>query len=253
MHRKGNGTKFIIDRKIFSSDIWWASPWKLKIWIYLLGQANYKENEYMGIRLKRGQLIRSYRTVQKDCAYKIGYRLKKPSLHTIRRIYEELTKDGRITIRKTRQGSLVTIIKYDDFQRFDLRRAQRKDYEGHKGGTVGEQDNKECINDIYICWNEEKIILHKSAEPFENAIKIALKKYPKEEIINAIKNYGFILRGKDYFWYSYRFTLNKFLTITAKTNHIEEFLDLEIAKNNYKKDRSKEDTEEQISEPPALD
>ena len=90
------------------------------------------------------------------------------------------------------------------------------------------------INNIYSIWNDQNIKKHKSIEPFKSAIKIALDKYSEEDIISAINNYAYILKGKDYF-YSYKFILSKFLTITAKTNHIEEFKNLEIAKNNYKK------------------
>jgi len=89
------------------------------------------------------------------------------------------------------------------------------------------------LNTIYIFWNDQNIKKHKSIEPFKSAIKIALDKYSEEDIIIAIKNYAYIINNQDYY-YSYKFTLNKFVTITAKTNHIEEFLDLEIAKNNYK-------------------
>jgi len=142
--RQGNGTKFTIDRKIFSSDIWYSSPWKLKIWIYLLGHANYKDNEYMGIKIKRGQLLRGYRRIAQDCGYKIGYRLKKPSLHTIRRICEELTKEGRIERRTTQGGTLFTICNYEALQPFkkDEGNAEREGL-GNGGGTEGEQDKKE--------------------------------------------------------------------------------------------------------------
>jgi len=114
--REGEGTKFTIDRKIFSSDIWHSSPWKLKIWLYLLGKANHKDGNFMGIPIKRGQLIRSYRTIQKDCSYKVGYRLKKPSLSTISTICEELTKELRIERRSEHGGQVITILNYDELQ-----------------------------------------------------------------------------------------------------------------------------------------
>ena len=89
-------------------------------------------------------------------------------------------------------------------------------------------------NTIYSCWNNQKIIVHESIKPFESSIKIALDKYAEKDIITAIKNYSFIVNSSDYY-YDHKYPINKFLTITAKTNHIEEFKNLEIAKNNYKK------------------
>lgn len=152
--REGEGTKFTIDRKIFSSDIWFASPWKLKVWIYLLGHANHKSTTWKGIELKRGQLIRSYRRIQKDCAYKIGYRTKKPSLHTIARICEELTKERRMTLRKEHGGQVITICNYDKMQ---LTPKHERNDERNDRGTLPEQDNN--VNNGFI-----KILLKNQTE-----------------------------------------------------------------------------------------
>ena len=70
----------------------------------------------MGVPIKRGQLIRSYRRIAKDCAYKVGYRLKKPSLSTIKSICEELTKDARTERRSEHCGTLFTICNYNELQ-----------------------------------------------------------------------------------------------------------------------------------------
>ncbi len=153
MNREGEGTKFTIDRKIFSSDIWFASPWKLKIWIYLIGHANHEDNHFMGVDLKRGQLIRSLRKIQKDCGYKVGYRMKYPTLDTVRRICEDLTKESRIVRRSVHQGYLITICNYDDLQTFSKpRNVRRSDKSSYSSRTVVVQDNntKNIKNEITI-------------------------------------------------------------------------------------------------------
>jgi len=114
--RVGEDTKFTIDRKIFSSDIWYAPPLKLKVWIYLFGNANHKDGNFMGIPIKRGQLIRSYETIAKECGYKIGYRMHCPNKSTIFRICEELTKELRVQRRTQRYGTLFTICNYNELQ-----------------------------------------------------------------------------------------------------------------------------------------
>jgi len=140
MERPGEGTKFTLDRKIFSSDIWFASPWKLKIFIYLLGNANHKSGNWKGIPLKRGELIRSYRRIAKDCGYKIGYRWKQPSLSTVAQICEELTKELRIERRSEQGAQVITILNYDELQ--PMKNANRthepKDYR-----TITEQNNND--------------------------------------------------------------------------------------------------------------
>jgi len=137
--RDGEGTKFTLDRKIFSSDIWYASPWKLKIWIYLIGHANHKDSTVMGISVKRGQLIRSYRKIVEDCSYKVGFRTKKPSLDTIKGVCDALEREGRIVrgkvpvrierknARRTeRNVTLFTVCNYNDLQAFPKARTEQQ-------------------------------------------------------------------------------------------------------------------------------
>ena len=103
-------------------------------------------------------------------------------------------------------------------------------------GVVTKETN-EAVQRIFKVWNDNDIIHHNKIEPFKSAIEIALKKYEEREISLAIFNYRKILKDDDYY-YTYRFTLGKFLRITAKTNLIEEFLDWDIAKQNYLKNKS---------------
>ena len=179
--RDGEGTKFTIDRKIFSSDIWQSSPWKLKIWIYLIGQANHTPKEYAGIIIKRGEIVRSYRTIAENCGYKIGYRLKKPSLHTIYNVISELKNEGRIKIRmltyeemtkklrrndesntrRERGISLITINNYNHLQPFQNYEGNtRKGKQGNSKGTAREHNNNEDKNEK----NEKKLKKERSKE-----------------------------------------------------------------------------------------
>lgn len=153
MERIGEGTKFTLDRKIFSSDIWFASPWKLKIWVYLIGNANHTDGEFMGIPIKRGQLIRSYRRIAKDCGYHIGYRYEKPSVSTVKRICEDFTKAARTAQRTTHAGTLFTICNYNKLQSFP--KSERHN-ERIGSGTTAEQNkndkeekkNSSCQNSV---------------------------------------------------------------------------------------------------------
>jgi len=131
---KRYGNHFAINRKIFDSDIWQASPWTLKIWIYLLGRARWETEPdmWLGVKYGRGQLVTSLRRIMNACSYKIGYRKKRPSLTTVRRICEELTKALRITMRTVHCGTLVTICNYDKYQ-------PQKNTNGTTNGTTNEQ------------------------------------------------------------------------------------------------------------------
>jgi len=113
--------KFTLDRRI-----WQASPWKLKIWIYLCEQANYTDSNQGGLEIKRGQLYRSVRQIQKECGYKIGYRTEKPSFSTVQRILKELTEEERINQRTDHSGTLFTICNYEALRAFPETRTDHR-------------------------------------------------------------------------------------------------------------------------------
>ena len=204
--RDGEGTKFTIDRKIFSSDIWQSSPWKLKIWIYLIGQANHTPKEYAGIIIKRGEIVRSYRTIAENCGYKIGYRLKKPSLHTIYNVISELKNEGRIKIRmltyeemtkKLRRNdesntrrewgiSLITINNYNHLQPFQNYEGNtRKGKQGNSKGTAREHNNNVLKNEVRI--KEDNIVANQNHLRLVSLLKtLILQNDPKAKIPDDI-------------------------------------------------------------------
>jgi len=93
--------------------------------------------------------------------------------------------------------------------------------------------NKTKLNDIYIAiltvWNDQKIIVHqKVTAEMKRAIDTTLKEHSQEEISLAIKNYAEILKGSEYYW-THSWTLREFLK-----RGLEKFLDLEVARQNYR-------------------
>lgn len=146
MERVGEGTWFALDRKLFTSSLWFDSPWKLKIFIYLVGNANHDTGHFMGIEILRGELIRSYRTIADECGYMIGYRLKKPSFDTVRRICEALTKEQRIVQRTVHCGTLFKIINYDKLQPNQESRTVQRTQEGPFKGAAVTVHNKNDKN-----------------------------------------------------------------------------------------------------------
>ena len=91
------------------------------------------------------------------------------------------------------------------------------------------QSNIIQYNIIYIVWNEQKLIIHqKQTDSISRAIKVALKDYSEAQIIQAVKNYAEIVKGEEYY-FNHKWILKDFLK-----RGLEKFLDLEIAKSNYK-------------------
>lgn len=125
----------LLSKSIVESGIWSKPPLYLKVWVYLLNNANY--NDYGN--LKRGQLFTSIPELQRVCSYQVGYRTVTPSKKEIWGILEYLrnpsegnsegnTKEPMIVTTKVTHGMIVTICKYSDYQ-------NPRFYEGNSEGN----------------------------------------------------------------------------------------------------------------------
>jgi len=88
---------------------------------------------------------------------------------------------------------------------------------------------------IFDVWNELRIIVHKKCTPdMKRTIENALTDYSQEELEQSIRNYAEIVKGPEYY-FDHKWTLVEFLS-RRNNNNIERFLDLEVAKSNFKKE-----------------
>lgn len=125
----------LLSKSILESGIWSKPPLFLKVWMYLLTNANYADYG----NLKRGQLFTSIPEIQRSCSYQVGYRKVTPTKKEIFGILEYLrnpcegndegnAKAPMIVTTKVTHGMVVTICKYNDYQ-------DPKFYEGNNEGN----------------------------------------------------------------------------------------------------------------------
>ena len=105
----------LLDKSIF------GEPDMLKLWIFILLRTNFgkKSYEYSGVKVGRGQFLRSYRAIARDCAYSLRGRKVQWSVGKVERMMNTLVKDGRIRIiphGEPNVGTLIEVINYDKWQ-----------------------------------------------------------------------------------------------------------------------------------------
>ena len=105
----------LLDKSIF------AEPDMLKLWIFILLRTNFgkKSYEYSGVKVGRGQFLRSYRAIARDCAYALRGKKVQWSPGKVERMIKTLVRDGRIRIISHGQlnvGTLIEVINYDKWQ-----------------------------------------------------------------------------------------------------------------------------------------
>lgn len=239
--RKGEGTKFQIDRKFFTSDIWLSgSIWKLRLFIWLIGHVNIEPHQWQGILIKRGQIVHSYRSIAEEIAYTKGYVVYKPSISQVSRLFQELIKENRVKRnplpalknkdknlkqRMQQTGYLITLVNFNALQGFTP-------YVRESIGT--ELKNDKTIYSLFEFWNSLKLIKHKKIDKFAPSLKTALKDYPGTQVRKAMVNYATVVKDKKYF-FSYRWTLKEFLT---RVNGLEKFLDINMPLENFLVDKN---------------
>ena len=128
-----------LSRRLLASDIWFKPPLYLKVWVYLLCQASHQDYG----ALRRGQLVTSIPKIQEALSYQAGFITKQPTYKEIRQVLDYMrgkqpiksmhgngwgkwqssrqgtsqgTSEPMIIAKKIKDGMLVTIVKYSQYQ-----------------------------------------------------------------------------------------------------------------------------------------
>ncbi len=148
-------TYFKTYRKIFENVIW-TNPLELRLFLWLLGHAVFDPDGHKigGIKIKRGQYLRSYSKLIEDLAYIENRQVMHYSKSQIHRAIKKLVFLQNITVSETELGTLFTVLNYGKYQPlrakndlFDDSDESAKDELGTEHGTTDERpmnyNNKE--------------------------------------------------------------------------------------------------------------
>lgn len=95
---------FFVARRIFESAIWRRDPLYLKLFLWIIGRANYMPIEKDGFKYRRGELITTYAELQRAAIYFHNNRIEMPSIKKIRVILSWLAAQGIIRVNPLRAG-----------------------------------------------------------------------------------------------------------------------------------------------------
>ncbi len=115
-----------LHRKIFENPVMFNTKY-LAVWVYLLANANHKDNYFIWNNkktlVKRGELITSIKGIASS--FKLDRR-------TTRRIFEYLQNDEMITFETTSKFTKVNIINYDKYQNTEKATVSPRSSDGSK-------------------------------------------------------------------------------------------------------------------------
>lgn len=103
-------------RKILDNEIW-HDVITFRLFTLLLLKASHQDGiKIRGTEINRGQYLRSYSKLAEDLEFKEKRGYKKVAKSTILRSVKKLVSEGMVSISETDNGTLFTIVKYQDYQ-----------------------------------------------------------------------------------------------------------------------------------------
>lgn len=136
----------LLSRGIRDSDVWGWDSEHLRLWVYLLASVHARDEpiEVGDVRVRYGQVLRSYRRIADDNEYVANQRVVRWSTSRVKRMLDRFTDAEMIETLGTDLGTLVTVrnfAKYQDFETYRVapRNGPRK---GHGTNTT----NKACAS-----------------------------------------------------------------------------------------------------------
>ena len=176
-----------LDKKITDWG-WFTDGNVLKVWIYLLVNAQYKPTTFKGIELDRGQIV----VGRKKLAEKLGM-----TEQSIRTCLNRLKSTNEITIKSTNKYSVITIVKYafyqdgDDDDNQQINQVLNQQVTNKQPTTNHSKRSKEVKkekNSVYIGRSERFIKAFKDFEEMRSKKKKPMTDRAKELIIKDLEN-----------------------------------------------------------------
>lgn len=185
-----------LSRSIYDSEIWRKPSDWLKIWIYILWNVNFKDNN----DFKRWENFFRYEIISLECWV---------SYNTVVKCIKYLKSATQVQVEKTTRGAIISVTNYDKYQDLDnygnTEATQKQDKSNRSTNTIIEEWKKEKketiyiwasrsevleeLNNIIIYWNDTWKEERKVTPKLQEAYLKVRRDYPKDDIKLALKKY----------------------------------------------------------------
>ncbi len=153
-----NNWAFLISRSIYDSEIWKKPSDWLKIWIYILGNVNYQDNNLF----KRWENLFRYDLVAIDCGC---------SYKSVENCMKFLKDRNQIGITRTARWAIISVNKYDEYQTMEKYKESSRNLVGIK-----QESSSDSIIEERNKGNKE--IKEKRNNTYTESFEIFWKEYP---------------------------------------------------------------------------
>jgi len=194
-----------LHRKIMMSEIWYKSPWYLKIWIYILMEVFYKD----WWKFATGEWYFEYQNIMTQCGV---------SKDIVKRCLLLLESHWQIHRQKQPRGVIIKVINYEKYQLNAPTVAPTVAPTNREEGRKKKEEYILELEQLLEYWNSKYKLKNRITDNLQNRYITKRKKYKKEDIEYAIWNYNKYIAENN--WYNTRHWLYKFL----QKNIFEDYL-----------------------------
>lgn len=121
-----------LHRSILSWE-WWDNDITLKVFLWLLLNANWEDSRFQGYVIPKGSLVTSYDSISRNL---------KISPKQARTAIKHLKRTGEVAIKRANKFSIVSIANWEKFQCYDEeganKRANEEAFKGQSKGNIKE-------------------------------------------------------------------------------------------------------------------
>lgn len=110
---------------------WYDDANTMRVFVHCLLRANHKDEKWRGISVKKGSFITSYQNLAKEL---------KLTIKKVRTAIENLKSTGELAYHSTTKYSIITVIKWDDYQ-------DKGKQDGSQGASRGQTKGKQRATD----------------------------------------------------------------------------------------------------------
>ena len=97
----------IVVKRTIKERGWYHDPNTLSVWVHLMVDANFKDSEWDGTIVKRGEVVSSLSELARDCNL---------SMQEVRTAMRKLGAYGEVLSRRVGRTSIITLCNYESYQ-----------------------------------------------------------------------------------------------------------------------------------------
>jgi hypothetical protein len=191
-------------RKMMCNPIW-QDPYYLKIWMYCLMKASHKTHDQLVgntiITLQPGEFVTGRNSLSDDLNKGVKPKMKLNEVSWWRYL-NNLEKWGMLHIKKTNKYSVVSILKWEEYQESEQQlhiksTTTAQQLHTNKNGNKGknEKNNTSYSNEFEQFWSIYPRKVEKKKA--EKSFKTVIKKHSLETILEGTKKYSESVKGKE--------------------------------------------------------